>query len=61
MQPLNQYWSALKALFKRQGSVSNTPDLEETRKPESFVRDLKPAQDPLGGASKGCKRLPSAA
>ena len=53
MQPLNQFWLRVKALFKRSATVEDTEDPKESGKQELIARDLSPVRDAMGGASKG--------
>ena len=46
-------WLKLKALFKRSTRVEETEDPKESGKQELIARDLSPAQDAMGGVSKG--------
>ena len=58
MQPLNESWSRLKALFKRLAAIKETRHPKETGNQELIVRDLRPKGDPVGGASKGPEAKP---
>ena len=53
MQPLNQFWVRVKALFKGTPRVKDIDEPKESGKQELIARDLNPARDAMGGASKG--------
>ena len=53
VQPLNQFWLRVKALFKGSARVKDTDGPKESGKQELIARDLSPARDAIGGASKG--------
>jgi len=53
VKPLNQFRLRLKALFKRSAGANDAEDPNKGEKQEQIARDLSPAQDAIGGVSKG--------
>ncbi len=61
VQLLNQCLSRVKAFVKRviTAKKKREPKLRQTKKQEVTIRDLKPAQDARGGASKAGNGRPT--